>query len=550
MKTKCFFNGMIQTMRYAAFGVFLVLTACGSSPQAVPPPEDAGDGIPLRQAIEEAAARIEERLPEGTKVALLNFDSPSDMFSEYVLEELSAILVNNGRLIIVDRKEIDLIRGETDFQWSGEVSDTSAQEIGQLLGAQSIISGSLSSMGNIYRFRIKALNVQTARIEVQYPADVVTDNRVKTLLASGKSEPVTASGNRTSGSSAFGGQPEAAGSPESTATPPLNQASGPAAQTGVPTLNPASSPSPPTAAPANRGASVSYERFTALRKLDSVPTGVSVFTPDSKGILASSGGYVKLWDAETGKEIRTIRESRGFSHIAISPDGRRFITYPDLAGNKILLWDLASGAYRECTGHSSGVTSLAFSPDGNFFISGSWNKTIKIWDAETGQEVKTLTGHTGNVHSVSYSPDGRQIVSCSNDKTIKFWDAESGNAVRSVSANCTIVAYCPDGRKIAAVERTRIYIFDTQNGQKLFTLTGHRAVIQTIAFSPDGSRLLSLDQGNGNNLLIWNMSNGWETGRLASSVKDQPIGSLMVSPDGKYFAIGRAGSSITIWGEK
>ena len=138
------------------------------------------------------------------------------------------------------------------------------------------------------------------------------------------------------------------------------------------------------------------------------------------------------------------------------------------------------------------MNSLAFSHNGIFFISGSSDKTIKIWDSETGQEVRTLTGHTSSVHSVSYSPDGRQIVSCSSfspDKTIKFWDAESGSVVRSISANCDTVAYCPDGRKIAAVEGTRIYIFDTQNGQKLFTLTGHRNDIRAIAFSPDGSRL-------------------------------------------------------------
>ena len=103
----------------------------------------------------------------------------------------------------------------------------------------------------------KALNVLTAQMEAQYPADVVADNRVKTLLSGGKREPVTASGNRTSGSAASRGQSEAAGSPQGTAAPAVSQASsptaapavswasGPTAQTGVPALNPASSPSPP-----------------------------------------------------------------------------------------------------------------------------------------------------------------------------------------------------------------------------------------------------------------------------------------------------------------
>jgi WD40 repeat protein len=118
---------------------------------------------------------------------------------------------------------------------------------------------------------------------------------------------------------------------------------------------------------------------------------------------------------ETGRAIRTIREARSFSHIAISPDGRRFVTASSGEGNRILLWDLATGAYRESRGHTGSVSSLAFSPDGNYFISGSSDKTIRIWSADTGQEIRILTEHTGNgdigrVLSVSYSPDERQIV--------------------------------------------------------------------------------------------------------------------------------------------
>jgi WD40 repeat protein len=466
------------------------------------------------------------------------------MFSEYVLEELSAILVNNGNLIIVDRKEIDLIRSETNFQWSGEVSDASAQEIGQLLGAQSIISGSLSSMGDLYRFRVKVLNVQTAQVEVQYPADVVADNRVKTLLSSGKREQVTASGSRDQNSGVSGGQPEVTDSPQDTAV------------SSQPNIGVVGSAPAPAIAQTNSGTSIRYEQFTALRRLNMIsPGGEVVFTPDSKAILAydDRSRSIKLWDVETGKEIRTIRESRSFRHIAISPDGRRFVTDPSSSGNMILLWDFATGAYREIRGHTDTVKSLSFSPDGSYFISGSYDKTIKIWSTETGQEVKTLTGHTGTgdigrVLSVTYSPDGRQIVSCSNDRTIKFWDASNGNVIRTISANCSIVSYCPDGRKIAAVEGNKIHIFDTQNGRELFTLTGHRGDIQAISFSPEGSRLLSVElSSTNNNIIVWNMSTGWEVGRLnpANSITL----SFAISADGKYLASAR-NNIFSIWGEE
>ena len=76
-------------------------------------------------------------------------------------------------------------------------------------------------------------------------------------------------------------------------------------------------------------------------------------------------------------------------------------------------------------GHSGGVNSVSFSPDGKRIASGSFDRTVKVWDAQTGQETLTLKGHTGYVSSVSFSPDGKRIVSGSWDNTLKVWDISS-----------------------------------------------------------------------------------------------------------------------------
>ena len=143
-------------------------------------------GMTLDRAIADAAARIDERIAAGSKIALLNFSSPSDRFSLYVLDELSANLLDSGRLTVVDRREVDLIRGEFDFLFSGEVGDESMQSMGQMLGAQSIVSGSLTEIGGDYRIAIRVLNVQSAAIEVHFRSDIANDRRVQALLEGGR----------------------------------------------------------------------------------------------------------------------------------------------------------------------------------------------------------------------------------------------------------------------------------------------------------------------------------------------------------------------------
>jgi WD40 repeat protein len=80
-------------------------------------------------------------------------------------------------------------------------------------------------------------------------------------------------------------------------------------------------------------------------------------------------------------------------------------------------------------GHTDEVDSVAFSPDGKHIVSGSHDKTIRVWDAVTGDIVSgPFEGHTSAVNSVAFSPDGKYIVIGSDDKTIRVWDANSSDA--------------------------------------------------------------------------------------------------------------------------
>ncbi|MGE4168377.1 MAG: hypothetical protein AB7E68_02420, partial [Candidatus Babeliales bacterium] len=164
------------------------------------------------------------------------------------------------------------------------------------------------------------------------------------------------------------------------------------------------------------------------------------------------------------------------------------------------------------TGHTDSVFSVAWSPDGTKLASGSWDKTIKIWNAQTGTELQTLTGHTGFVHSVAWSPDGTKLASGSYDKTIKIWDAQTGTELQTLTGHTTYiqsVAWSPDGTKLASGSYDKtIKIWDAQTGTELQTLTGHTDWVISVAWSPDGTKLASA--ADDNTIKIWDAQTGTE----------------------------------------
>jgi hypothetical protein len=108
---------------------------------------------------------------------------------------------------------------------------------------------------------------------------------------------------------------------------------------------------------------------------------------------------------------------------------------------------------RRLTGHQDAVTSVAVTPDGRYVVSGSWDRTVRIWELATGKEVRRLIGQQGHVESVAVTPDGRYIVSGGNDATLRLWELATGEEIRRFAGHeghVRSVAVTPDGRYVVS----------------------------------------------------------------------------------------------------
>ena len=158
-----------------------------------------------------------------------------------------------------------------------------------------------------------------------------------------------------------------------------------------------------------------------------------------------------LHQAILSSQVRvTLRgHSNSVTAVAFSPDGKRLATASVDETAKV--WDAESGKeLRTLRGHSNQVLGVAFSPDGKRLATASVDDTARVWDAESGKELLTLRGHSNYVTAVAFSPDGKRLATASNDDTAKVWDAESGKELRPWPATQALLALWPSAPMASA----------------------------------------------------------------------------------------------------
>ncbi|KAJ8689353.1 hypothetical protein PTI98_013379 [Pleurotus ostreatus] len=218
----------------------------------------------------------------------------------------------------------------------------------------------------------------------------------------------------------------------------------------------------------------------------------------------------KIWPTT---EPQVIAAQRSVNSVAFSPDGAQIVSGSH--DKTIRIWDAATGQQvgDVFTGHEHRVNSVVFSPDGPQIVSGSDDDTIRIWDAATRQQVgDALTGHEHGVNSVAVLPDGAQIVSGSYDKTIRIWDAATGqqvgDALTGHEHGVNSVAVLPDGAQIVSGSYDKtIRIWDAATRQQVGdALTGHEHGVNSVAVSPNGAQIVSGSYDK--TIRIWDAATG------------------------------------------
>jgi len=136
----------------------------------------------LDAGIETVAKNLSSKLPQGTKVVVLDIKAAKPEASAYIVEELTFALLEIGKLVVVDRENLEAIRAELSLQTSGDVSDESAQRLGAMLGAQTLISGSFDLLNGKYRFTTKAVKVETAEIQYMSAISVAANEETDALF--------------------------------------------------------------------------------------------------------------------------------------------------------------------------------------------------------------------------------------------------------------------------------------------------------------------------------------------------------------------------------
>ncbi|KAG2741280.1 WD40 repeat-like protein [Suillus brevipes Sb2] len=233
--------------------------------------------------------------------------------------------------------------------------------------------------------------------------------------------------------------------------------------------------------------------------------------------------------------------------VAVFPDMRRMVTGSD--DKTLRIWDLETGVVlKKMEGHSSQVSALAVSRDGQIIASGDGGGDIIAWHGETGESLtQHIKAHTRRIYSVDFSPDGTVLATGSRGG-MKFWCTKTwkmqGDPIENGFANC--VRYSPSGELLAIATRDNIQIYNPGTREQVASFKAHRSSNLSLAWTPDGTRLLSAGHKEDPTIREWD-SLTWQQVGEPWEGHTSYIWAIAIDPTGTFVASAPSDKHVRLW---
>jgi len=280
-------------------------------------------------------------------------------------------------------------------------------------------------------------------------------------------------------------------------------------------------------------------RAVAAAVLVAIIVAVVLLGGSEEGLVADRGKPLLALSAHTAP-VTAVAYSAN-SHMIASGSLDR----------SVRIWNAESGeTARTLQGDPGAVSSVVFLPDGHRLASASLYGDITIWNVDTGKQLLPIQSAANvswvsspAVHALAVSPDGTRVASATggNNAAVTVWSASSGGALATFHGrggrdeDFQTVAFAPDGKTVVAGTKAgTVYVWDALSGRILHTLTDHAGQVLSVAISPDGRRLAAA--GDGNSVVIWNATSGQFLRSLASG--STLVEAIAFSLDGRFLAVG------------